>query len=113
VSRPLRIEYLLKVLMSIRRDRKMSSKMRHGLLISIAVTGLFFTSVLTSYAETINYIYDELNRLIRVEYGSGAAIEYTYDKAGNRLQKAISCSEATPPTTSASPPGGTYNTATL
>jgi YD repeat-containing protein len=37
-----------------------------------------------SHAETINYIYDELNRLKRVEYGDGSAIEYTYDSAGNR-----------------------------
>ncbi len=88
----------------------MPSKIRHGLLISIAVIGLFFTSVLTSYAETINYIYDELNRLIRVEYGNGTVIEYTYDKTGNRLEKAISYSDTTPPTTTASPPGGVYNT---
>jgi len=89
----------------------MPSRIRHGLLIGITVIGLFFTSVLTSYAETINYIYDELNRLIRVEYGSGTVIEYSYDKAGNRLEKAISYSDTTPPTTTASPPGGTYNTA--
>jgi YD repeat-containing protein len=64
----------------------MPSKMRYGLIIGIAVVGLFFASVLTSYAETVNYIYDELNRLKRVEYGDGAKIEYTYDEAGNRSQ---------------------------
>lgn len=64
----------------------MPSKMRHGLLISIAVIGLFFTSVLTSYAETTNYVYDELNRLIRVEYGDGTKIVYAYDQVGNRSQ---------------------------
>jgi YD repeat-containing protein len=89
----------------------MPSRIRHGLLIGITVIGLFFTSVLTSYAETVNYIYDELNRLKRVEYGDGSVVEYTYDKAGNRLEKAISYSDTTPPTTTASPPGGTYNTA--
>ena len=88
----------------------MPSRIRHGLLASITVVGLFFTSVLTSYAETINYIYDELNRLKRVEYGNGTVIEYTYDKAGNRLEKEISYSDTTPPTTTASPPGGVYNT---
>jgi YD repeat-containing protein len=91
----------------------MPAKMRHGLLSSLVVIGLFVMWFGSSYAETINYIYDELNRLKRVEYENGTVIQYTYDKAGNRLQKAISYSEATPPTTSASPPGGTYNTATL
>ncbi len=91
----------------------MSSKIRHGLLVSIAVIGLFFIFVLTSYTEATNYVYDELNRLIRVEYEDGTVIEYTYDKAGDRLQKAIPYSDATPPTTTASPPGGTYNTASL
>jgi YD repeat-containing protein len=71
--------------MFIRRDKKMPSRIRHRLLINIAVMALFITSVLTSYSETTNYIYDELNRLIRVEYGDGSVVEYTYDKAGNRL----------------------------
>jgi YD repeat-containing protein len=68
----------------------MPSKMRHGLLISLVVISLIVISFNTSYTDTTNYIYDELNRLIRVEYGDGTVIEYTYDKAGNRLEKAIS-----------------------
>jgi YD repeat-containing protein len=93
----------------IRREKKMPSKIRHGLLISIAVIGLFFTSVLTSYAETVNYIYDELNRLIRVEYGDGTKIMYTYDEAGNR--KYVGLYDTLPPVTTATPPGGNYETA--
>ena len=89
----------------------MPSKMRHGLLISMTMIALLFASVIVSYAETVNYIYDELNRLKRVEYGDGTVIEYTYDKTGNRLEKAIQIPDTTPPTTTASPPGGTYNTA--
>jgi YD repeat-containing protein len=72
--------------MLIRREKKMPSKIRYGLIIGIAVVGLFFASVLTSYAESVTYTYDELNRLIRVEYGDGLAVVYTYDKAGNRSQ---------------------------
>jgi hypothetical protein len=49
----------------------MPSKMRHGLLISLAVISLIVISFNTSYPDTTNYIYDELNRLIRVEYGDG------------------------------------------
>ena len=48
----------------------MPSKMRHTLLISMTMIALLFATVIPSYAETINYIYDELNRLKRVEYGS-------------------------------------------
>jgi YD repeat-containing protein len=97
--------------MSIWRDKKMPSKMRHALLISIVLIGLVVVSFSTSYAETTNYIYDELNRLIRVEYGDGSVVEYTYDKAGNRIQMTIPYPDSTPPTTTASPAGGTYNTA--
>jgi YD repeat-containing protein len=63
----------------------MSSRTRHGVLISIAVVSLFFTSVLNSNAETINYIYDELNRLIQVIYEDGRRVTYTYDASGNRI----------------------------
>jgi YD repeat-containing protein len=85
--------------------------MRHVLLISIVVIGLVVVSFSTSYAETTNYIYDELNRLIRVEYGDGSVVEYTYDKAGNRIQMTIPYPDSTPPTTTASPAGEAYNTA--
>ncbi|OGP75257.1 MAG: hypothetical protein A2W09_04060 [Deltaproteobacteria bacterium RBG_16_50_11] len=86
----------------------MPSRIKHGLLITVILISLFFTSVLTSHAETINYIYDELNRLIRVEYGNGTVIEYIYDKAGNRVTEIV---DTAPPTTTASPPGGPYSTA--
>jgi YD repeat-containing protein len=89
----------------------MSTKTRHALLISMTMIALLFATVIVSYAETINYIYDELNRLKRVEYGDGTVVEYTYDKAGNRLEKTIQMPDTTPPTTTASPAGGPYNTA--
>jgi YD repeat-containing protein len=97
--------------MSIRREKKMPSKMRHAVLIGMTIIALVFASVTISYAETVNYIYDELNRLIRVEYGDGSIVEYTYDNAGNRLETKTQVADTTPPTTTASPPGGTYNTA--
>jgi YD repeat-containing protein len=89
----------------------MRSGLRHRLVISVVVIGLIVVSFNTLYADTTNYFYDELNRLTRVEYGNGTVIEYTYDQAGNRLEKKISYSDTTPPTTTASPSGGTYNTA--
>ena len=74
---------------------------------------LLFTSAIVSYGETTNYIYDELNRLKRVEYGDGSAVEYTYDKAGNRSEERLQIADTTPPTTTASPGGGIYNIAQI
>lgn len=64
----------------------MPLKMKHGLSISLAVISLILISSTTSYPDTTNYIYDELNRLIRVEYGDGTVIQYNYDETGNRSQ---------------------------
>ena len=66
----------------------MSSRLKHGLLIGIAVIALLFT----------------------VKYGYGAVIEYIYDANGNLIEKRIQ-GDTTPPTTTASPVGGTYNIA--
>jgi len=89
----------------------MPSRIKYGLLISITIIGLFFASVLTSYSGTINYTYNELNCVIRVDYGDGTVIEYIYDKAGNRLEKRLQIADTAPPTTTASPVGGIYNAA--
>jgi len=64
--------------MPIRRGNKMPSKIRDGLIISITVIALLFVLVVTSYPETTTYIYDELNRLIRVVYEDGRITEYAY-----------------------------------
>jgi len=49
--------------------------------ISILITGLLISSA--SYA--IDYVYDDLNRLIQVIYPTGEIIHYTYDATGNLL----------------------------
>jgi hypothetical protein len=67
----------------------MSSRLKHGLLIGVAVIALFFT----------------------VEYVYGAVIEYNYDASGNLIERRILPDDTTPPTTTASPPGGTYTSA--
>ncbi len=77
----------------------MRSRIKHGVIISITVISLFLSLVLTSYAETVNYFYDELNRLIQVEYGNGVVIEYEYDNAGNRLEKMSGIGTDTQPPT--------------
>ncbi len=80
----------------------------HGRLTGLAVITFLLAFVAASYAETVNYIYDELNRLKRVECDGGAAAEYVYDGAGNRLQ--VQSPDIVAPTTTASPGGGLYNT---
>jgi YD repeat-containing protein len=76
-------------------------------LITVTVISLLLAFLISSHAETTTtYIYDELNRLKRVEYGDGTAIEYTYDKAGNR--QAILDTE--PPQGSITAPASTNST---
>ena len=53
----------------------------------VVVSLVFLGSVI--YAGTINYTYDELNRLISVEKPDEYRIEYNYDAAGNRTAKVI------------------------
>jgi len=60
------------------------------------IIALLFASVILSYGETVNYFYDDLNRLFRVEYGDGTAIQYFYDEVGNRVQETIHGSKRKP-----------------
>ena len=47
----------------------------------------FFCS--SAFAGSSQYIYDDLNRLVRMQYENGTFIEYTYDSAGNRLTRIV------------------------
>jgi YD repeat-containing protein len=47
----------------------------------VLTAGLMITP--TSHA--IDYIYDDLNRLIQVNYPTGQTISYSYDSVGNLL----------------------------
>lgn len=55
-----------------------------------AVVCMFIFSTCLISAETIDYTYDDLNRLKRVDYGNGTAVVYDYDEVGNRLVKVTS-----------------------
>jgi hypothetical protein len=78
----------------------MSLRIRQRLPFYIVVIALLFASVMTSYAETINYIYDENNRLIHVIYedGRGGGVIYSYDASGNRITLEIQAPDIVPPT---------------
>ncbi len=47
-------------------------------------------------ADTVQYVYDALNRLAEVHYPDGAVIRYTYDAAGNRLVRHGANTDLTP-----------------
>ena len=60
----------------------MFRRLRQKLLMSVIIIALILTSVIT-YAGSITYTYDGLNRLIRAEYGDGTIIQYIYDQYRN------------------------------
>ena len=90
----------------------MRASTQRGFVIGVTVIALFLGLSAPVQGQSVSYTYDTLNRLIRIDYGNGKVVEYTYDAAGNRLTKnVLQVSDTTPPTTAASPAGGTYNTA--
>jgi Chitobiase/beta-hexosaminidase C-terminal domain len=84
----------------------MSPKIKKILSIVSTIIVLLSILVLFSYGQSVNYYYDDLNRLIRIDYGN-TVIDYTYDDVGNREAERI----AHPPITTAAPAGGAYGTA--
>ena len=64
--------------------------MKKQILKAIAVS--IFSCLLQSYsvlATTAQYTYDNLNRLVQVQYEDGTTIQYTYDAVGNRLTQEV------------------------
>jgi hypothetical protein len=72
----------------VQKDDKMLAKLKNNALFCLAAFALMFIAIVPSFAETINYIYDNMLRVISTEYGDGTFEEYVYDNLGNRLQKA-------------------------
>ena len=76
------------------------------LLKLLVIIILFFAPVSPPYSQSVNLFYDDLNRLIRIEYGDGTIIDYSYDEAGNRITEVISPPPVPPgPATLISPSG--------
>jgi YD repeat-containing protein len=57
-------------------------------IIPVLLLALILINLIPCFADTIDYQYDDLNRLIRTENRSnGTIVEYQYDAVGNRTQK--------------------------
>ena len=82
-------------------------KTKHCFITALTIIALLFISITFSYAQTVTYTHDELNRLKQAQNVDGTIIEYCYDSAGNRTQ--VLSSDVTPPVTAVSPSGGTYS----
>jgi len=48
-----------------------------------------FLFITPGLAATAQYTYDNLNRLVQVQYDDGTTIQYSYDSVGNRLVKQV------------------------
>lgn len=46
------------------------------------------------HAGQVTHTYDNLNRIIRTDYGNGTAIDFSYDAAGNRLSRIAGANQA-------------------
>ncbi len=71
-------------------------------LIRFAVFIYLFLAT-SAMAGTAQYTYDNLNRLVQVQYDDGSSIQYTYDAAGNRLTKQVMAFHASAPAAGKTP----------
>ena len=67
----------------------MTLKIKIKRLIVSTVTVLTLILVNTSFAGFVTYTYDDLNRLVKLEYADGTVIDYDYDEVGNRTQRTV------------------------
>jgi YD repeat-containing protein len=89
---------------------EMQTGMKNGMTrLIFAVLGIFLLSLAAvAVASTVQYRYDELDRLYSAEYDDGTIVEYVYDNVGNRIeQRGV---DITPPVTTAIPSGRQYTT---
>lgn len=63
----------------------------------ISMFALVMFGLLSSSAFAATYTYDELNRLVAVDYDNGDRVEYVYDKNGNMLSSKYTKAAVTPP----------------
>jgi len=62
-------------------------KIKFKILFLITIFSLFIS--IPTFPETVQYTYDNLNRITKAEYSDGTVIEYSYDAAGNRMNEEV------------------------
>ncbi len=72
--------------------RRLDMRMKLRILSVIGIM-LFLSISIPTFAVTVQYTYDSLNRVTKVDYSNGFVEEYTYDAAGNRLGKEVTIPE--------------------
>jgi YD repeat-containing protein len=74
---------------------------------NLTITGLIIVGMLAipslGHAEQVTYSYDDLNRLIKTDYGNGNVIDYAYDAAGNRTTQKVTTATNQLPIANAGP----------
>ncbi len=78
-------EWIQKVWLGVKQFKK----------VSLLLCFQFLLFLNCAVASTADYQYDDLNRLIQVNYSDGTAVTYTYDEVGNRTSKVILKSTST------------------
>jgi len=75
---------------SFKKDRGALMRLKENNIIFFLTLLLSLDIILSSlnpcHAENSKYTYDDLGRLVRVQYNDGSGIQYAYDKAGNRTE---------------------------
>lgn len=69
---------------------------------TILRTASFFLFAAAAFGAT-NYSYDTAGRLTKVDYGGGKTLTYTYDNAGNLLNRTSTSGSVTPSANKAAP----------
>ena len=64
-------------------------KEKYALVFILSLLTLMLVIPFQSSAETNKYFYDAIDRLEYVQYPDNTIVHYSYDPAGNRLQKEI------------------------
>jgi YD repeat-containing protein len=70
--------------------------MKKRLLPSAPLLPLLVLAAAAGLADTVNFEYDELGRLTRVQHGDGSEVAYALDPAGNRTQVTTTTPPAAP-----------------
>lgn len=61
--------------------------MSRKILFSYLCATFLISGIHLCFSSDMTFFYDDLHRLVRVEYGDGTFVEYAYDDVGGRIQK--------------------------